>query len=134
MHIADFDVGMLGANGAVNRGPFLEGLNWAVLHTLPVLFVCDDNGFAATTRTAEMTAGPGIAARAESLGVAARAENEPVARCRTLLNDMGIAETDIAAAEAEARVEMSDAVATGVAAPWPDAALAFTDVQDIGAA
>ena len=91
MHIADFEVGMLGANGvvgagitiavgaahavklrgedrvvccffgdgAVNRGPFLEGLNWAVLHALPVLFVCEDNGFAATTRTADLTAGPG---------------------------------------------------------------------------
>ena len=83
MHIADFKVGMLGANGvvaaniviaagaahaiklrrekkivccifgdgAINRGPFLEGLNWAGRSALPVLFVCEDNGFAATTRT-----------------------------------------------------------------------------------
>jgi len=103
MHIADFDVGMLGANGVVganitiaagaahaiklagddrivacffgdgaaNRGPFLEGLNWAGVFRLPVLFVCEDNTFAATTRTAAMTSGPGIAARAESLGIPA---------------------------------------------------------------
>ena len=104
MHIADFSVGMLGANGvvganieiaagaahairlrrehgrivccifgdgAVNRGPFLEGLNWAALYRLPVLFVCEDNGFAATTRTRAVTAGPGPAARAESLGIPA---------------------------------------------------------------
>ena len=103
MHIADFAVGMLGANGvvganieiaagaahalklrregrivccifgdgAVNRGPFLEGLNWAALYGLRVLFVCEDNGFAATTRTDAMTAGPGNAARAESLGIPA---------------------------------------------------------------
>ena len=107
MHIADFGVGMLGANGvvganiliaagaahgiglrrsrtgddrvvvcifgdgAVNRGPFLEGLNWAVVYRLPVLFVCEDNGFAATTRTEALTAGPGPAARAESLGLTA---------------------------------------------------------------
>ena len=107
MHIADFGVGMLGANGvvganiliaagaahgirlrrprtgddrvvvcifgdgAVNRGPFLEGLNWAAVYRLPVLFVCEDNGFAATTRTGALTAGPGPAARAESLGLAA---------------------------------------------------------------
>lgn len=104
MHIADFGVGMLGANGvvganiliaagaahalklrgerdrlvccifgdgAVNRGPFLEGLNWAGVFDLPVLFVCEDNGYAATTRTASMTAGPGAAARAESLGIPA---------------------------------------------------------------
>jgi pyruvate dehydrogenase E1 component alpha subunit len=103
MHIADFSIGMLGANGvvaagmpiavgaahaakllgrstvvvcffgdgAVNRGPFLESLNWAAIYKLPVLFVCEDNRWAATTATATMTAGPGIAARAEALGVRA---------------------------------------------------------------
>lgn len=104
MHIADFGVGMLGANGvvaaniviaagaghaiklrgetkvvccifgdgAINRGPFLEGLNWAVVFRLPVLFVCEDNGFAATTRTRSMTGGEGPAARARALGLEAR--------------------------------------------------------------
>ena len=101
MHIADFAVGMLGANGvvadgipiavgaahaavlmakdivavsffgdgAVNRGPFLEGLNWAKVFDLPVLFVCENNRYAARTRTGDMTGGPGPAARAQSLGV-----------------------------------------------------------------
>lgn len=36
-------------DGAINRGPFLEGLNWAALYRLPLLFVCEDNGFAAFT-------------------------------------------------------------------------------------
>jgi acetoin:2,6-dichlorophenolindophenol oxidoreductase subunit alpha len=86
MHIADFSVGMLGANGvvaaglpiaagaahaqkikgdgaitvcffgdgAINRGPFMEALNWS-----------------ATTRTDLMTAGDGASARAEALGVSA---------------------------------------------------------------
>src|ERR1051325_7376424 len=103
MHIADFSVGMLGANGvvaggipiavgaaqglqmqksdaivvcmfgdgAINRGPFLEGLNWAALYKLPVLFVCEDNGAAAFTRADSVTAGPGVTDRAKSLGVAA---------------------------------------------------------------
>jgi pyruvate dehydrogenase E1 component alpha subunit len=103
MHIADFGVGMLGANGvvaggipiavgaaqglqllgsdaivcclfgdgAINRGPFLEGLNWAALFRLPVLFVCEDNGVAAFTRAESVTAGAGVAARAEALGVPA---------------------------------------------------------------
>ncbi len=103
MHIADFSVGMLGANGvvaggipiacgaaqglklqksdaivacmfgdgAINRGPFLEGLNWAALYRLPVLFVCEDNGVAAFTRTASVTAGPGPLARAQACGVPA---------------------------------------------------------------
>jgi TPP-dependent pyruvate/acetoin dehydrogenase alpha subunit len=101
MHIADFSVGMLGANGvvaagipiavgaahaiairkekrivacffgdgAVNRGPFLEGLNWAALHKLPVLFVCEDNRWSATTATDAMTAGDGALARAHAIGV-----------------------------------------------------------------
>jgi pyruvate dehydrogenase E1 component alpha subunit len=103
MHIADFGVGMLGANGvvganiviavgaahairlrrenrvvcclfgdgAINRGPFLEGLNWAGVWKLPVLFVCEDNGFAASTRTHAMTSGEGPAARARALGIPA---------------------------------------------------------------
>jgi acetoin:2,6-dichlorophenolindophenol oxidoreductase subunit alpha len=102
MHIADFSVGMLGANGVVaagipiatgaahalkirkqpnlvacffgdgasNRGPFLEGLNWAKVYSLPVLFVCEDNRISATTPTKAMTAGEGAFARAQSMGIA----------------------------------------------------------------
>jgi acetoin:2,6-dichlorophenolindophenol oxidoreductase subunit alpha len=101
MHIADFSVGMLGANGvvadgvtiavgaaqavrllredrvvvaffgdgAVNRGPLLEAFNWAVVYKLPVLFVCEDNQYAATVRTSLYTAGEGIVARALSFGI-----------------------------------------------------------------
>ena len=101
MHIADFSVGMLGANGVVtaglpiacgaaqglklmgrphlvacffgdgatNRGPFLEALNWAAVYRLPVLFICEDNRYSATTATAGLSAGPGALARAEALGV-----------------------------------------------------------------
>jgi pyruvate dehydrogenase E1 component alpha subunit len=58
-------------DGAINRGPFLEGLNWAVLYKLPVLFVCEDNGVAAFTRADSVTAGPGVIERAKALGVAA---------------------------------------------------------------
>jgi pyruvate dehydrogenase E1 component alpha subunit len=103
MHIADFSVGMLGANGVVaagipiatgaahalklrglphvvacffgdgaaNRGPFLEGLNWAQVYRLPVLFVCEDNRISATTPTGPMTAGAGVSARAESMSIPA---------------------------------------------------------------
>ena len=60
---------LLFGDGGVNRGTFLEGLNWARVFDLPVLFVCEDNGFAAYTRSERMTAGPGAVARAESLGV-----------------------------------------------------------------
>jgi len=103
MHIADFSVGMIGANGvvadgvtiavgaahavkllgedkivaaffgdgAINRGPLMEAFNWSVVYDLPVLFVCEDNGYAATVRTASVTGGPGIVARARSFGLRA---------------------------------------------------------------
>ena len=101
MHIADFSVGMLGANGvvaaglpiavgaahaqklqrkdaitacffgdgAINRGPFLEALNWAQVYALPVLFVCEDNRWSATTASGPMTAGEGASARAASFDI-----------------------------------------------------------------
>jgi pyruvate dehydrogenase E1 component alpha subunit len=58
-------------DGAANRGPFMEALNWAAVYTLPVLFVCENNSYASTTRTETVTAGPGLRARAESFGVPA---------------------------------------------------------------
>ncbi|MBW8270594.1 thiamine pyrophosphate-dependent dehydrogenase E1 component subunit alpha [Caldovatus aquaticus] len=222
MHIADFAVGMLGANGvvgagipiacgaaqglrllrqdavvacffgdgAVNRGPFLEGLNWAALYRLPVLFVCEDNGFAAFTRTAESTAGAGAAARAEAIGVpalavdgtdplavdaaaadliaairagagprllharcyrweghtgtdpaayrpaeevAAARARDPIRRLAEALIARGVAAAEIAALEAEAEAEMRAHREAARAAPLPDPAAAFADVQDTGA-
>ena len=56
-------------DGAINRGPFLEALNWAVVYTLPVLFVCGDNLISATTASGPMTAGEGASARAHALGI-----------------------------------------------------------------
>ena len=58
-------------DGAINRGPFLESLNWAKVFGLPVLFVCEDNRWSATTRSDAMTAGEGAAARARSIGMVA---------------------------------------------------------------
>ena len=222
MHIADFSVGMLGANGvvsggipiavgaaqglkmkrssaiavcffgdgAINRGPFLEGLNWAALYTLPVLFVCEDNGVSAFTATDTVTAGPGVIARAESLGVpgvtvdgndvmavdeaAARLAAEvragkgprllhaktfritghtstdaaawrdpasveeakrrcPIDRLAALLGERGVAAADLAAVRSAAEAEMAAAVVDANAAPWPDEAIAYEDVQDVGA-
>lgn len=222
MHIADFSVGMLGANGvvaggipiavgaaqglrllgsdaivacffgdgAINRGPFLEGLNWAALYRLPVLFVCEDNGVAAFTAAANVTAGPGVAARSEALGVpavsvdgndavavdeaAARLvaeirggagprllhattyritghtstdpaawrnpeevevarSREPIGRLRARLLAEGVAPRQLDSIEEEARAEMTGARAAALAAPWPDPAIAWEDVQDAGA-
>ena len=45
--------------------------------SLPLLFVCEDNGFAAFTRGAAVTAGGGPAVRAEACGVPATARKPP---------------------------------------------------------
>jgi len=221
-HIADFKVGMLGANGvvaggipialgaaqglrllgsdaivvsffgdgAINRGPFLEGLNWAALYRLPVLLVCEDNMVAAFTATSSVTAGPGVVARAQSCGVAAESVDgndaeavaevaarlaarirrgegphllhartyrllghtstdaaawrdpkevdeakarDPLACARLRLIASGVAEVALDAIVDEARAEMESARSDALAAPWPDPAEAWDDVQDAGA-
>jgi pyruvate dehydrogenase E1 component alpha subunit len=222
MHIADFRVGMLGANGvvganisiaagaahaiklkkssqvvccifgdgAINRGPFLEGLNWAGVFDLPILFVCEDNGFAATTRTKTMTSGDGPAARAESIGIPSTTvdgndvmavdevardlidgiragsgprflvartyrltghtaadpatyrpseeveqkwQGDPIKRAVEVLHHAGI-EPAIREREADKmREEIRRAYEIAKAAPWPEIAEAFADIQDMNA-
>ena len=98
MHITDFSIGMLGANGivagglgiavgaavaidlrgsdevavsffgdgATSRGPFHESLNLASVWHLPVVFVCENNGWASTTSSGEALAVPDIAERASA--------------------------------------------------------------------
>jgi len=100
MHIADFQIGMLGANGivgggigiacgaaltsklrrpgvvtacffgdgAINQGIFHEVANLAAIWRLPLLFICEDNGFAMSARSGEMIAGDDIARRADAYG------------------------------------------------------------------
>jgi pyruvate dehydrogenase E1 component alpha subunit len=217
MHIADFSVGMLGANGvvaagipiavgaahaikitkqervvacffgdgAINRGPFLEGLNWAKVHELRILFVCEDNRWSATTSTEAMTAGDGALARARAIGIpgmevdgndvfavdstaasligkirsghgpqflhaityrfkghvsvdpATYRDGEEVARA--LEDDpLVIAERKMDGQQAavirkEAEEEVRRALEVAAAAPWPEPAGAYTDIQDAGA-
>jgi len=222
MHIADFSVGMLGANGvvaaglpiavgaaqalklqrrdavvacffgdgAINRGPFLESLNWAKVYGLPVLFVCEDNRWSATTRTDAMTAGEGAAARARSVGmiaeqvdgndvlavhecagrllqavragegprllhaityrfkghvsvdpasyrnpdeVARALKDDPLLVARERFASLGGIASELDAIDREAKAEIDAAVALAGAAPWPDPAAAFTDIQTTGA-
>ncbi len=222
MHIADFSVGMLGANGivaggipiacgaaqglrllgspaivacffgdgAINRGPFLEGMNWGALYRLPILFVCEANTFAAFTRADDTTAGPGVMARAESCGVpglsvdgsdvlavddaarslvgelragsgprllhartyrweghtstdlaayrsaeelAAGKSHDPLAKLGAALMEAGVERSAIARIDDAAAAEMEEARDIARAAPRPDPASAFEDVQDIGA-
>ena len=58
-------------DGAVNQGMVMEAWNLAVAWSLPVVFVCKDNRWAATTDTERLTGGT-IADRARSFGLAVR--------------------------------------------------------------
>ena len=222
MHIADFSVGMLGANGVVaagipiatgaahalkirkqanvvacffgdgatNRGPFLEGLNWAQVYQLPILFVCEDNRISATTPTPAMTAGEGAFARAQSMGipsehvdgndveavdgaakklldeiragggprflhavtyrfkghvsvdpgtyrdakeVEAALLKDPLIVARAKLASLGVSSADIAAVDAEVKLEIDAALQTAEAAPWPVVGDAYEDIMTTGA-
>jgi len=55
-------------DGAVNQGVLLETMNLASVRRLPVVFVCENNGFATTMRVRDTTAGS-ITGRAEAFGI-----------------------------------------------------------------
>ncbi len=57
-------------DGAVNQGMVLEAWNLAAVWSLPVLFVCQINGWAVTTRT-DATTGGDLVARARAFGLEA---------------------------------------------------------------
>ena len=101
MHIADFSIGMLGANGIVaggipivtgaglaaqlegkgrvavsffgdgasNAGPFHESVNIASQWKLPMLYVCENNLWAANTPAAATVSVADVAARAAGYGI-----------------------------------------------------------------
>jgi pyruvate dehydrogenase E1 component alpha subunit len=99
MHIADFSIGVLGANGVVggglpiavgaglgvkmndqvvvaffgdgasNTGAFHESLNFASIYKLPVIFVVEKNKFASTVSTKDTTSVENISDRAVGYGV-----------------------------------------------------------------
>ncbi|MBN8889689.1 MAG: thiamine pyrophosphate-dependent dehydrogenase E1 component subunit alpha, partial [Rhodospirillales bacterium] len=68
---ADAGLDLVLADVSLADGSGVEVARAAQGRGLPVLFVCEDNGFAATTRTASMTAGAGPATRARAFGIVA---------------------------------------------------------------
>jgi pyruvate dehydrogenase E1 component alpha subunit len=157
---------------------------------LPVLFVCEDHGVAAFTRSESVTAGPGVIDRAKALGVAAISvdgnnvmsvddaaqsavaavrrgdgphllhvrtyritghtstdaaawrpaeevqearSRDPIARLGAVLAGRGVGPSDLGKIIDAAKAEMAEARKDANAAAWPQAHVAYEDVQDTGA-
>lgn len=56
-------------DGASNEGTFHEAINFSAVHKLPVIFVCENNGYGISVPLSESTATPNIADRAAGYGI-----------------------------------------------------------------
>jgi 2-oxoisovalerate dehydrogenase E1 component alpha subunit len=57
-------------DGATSKGDFHEGLNFAAVHRLPVVFVCENNGYAISVPLRLQAGGASLASRAAGYGMA----------------------------------------------------------------
>jgi TPP-dependent pyruvate/acetoin dehydrogenase alpha subunit len=56
-------------DGATSEGDWHEGLNFAATHKLPVVFVCENNGYAISVPLRLQSGNPTLADRAEGYGM-----------------------------------------------------------------
>jgi len=56
--------------GAASRGDWHEGVNFAAVQKLPVIFICNNNGYAYSTPAAQQMAVPHLSDRARGYGIA----------------------------------------------------------------
>jgi acetoin:2,6-dichlorophenolindophenol oxidoreductase subunit alpha len=57
-------------DGSTNQAYFFECLNFAKVHRLPLVCICENNLYGEYTPMEQVTAGPGIVARGEAFGIA----------------------------------------------------------------
>jgi 2-oxoisovalerate dehydrogenase E1 component alpha subunit len=56
-------------DGATSQGEFHEGVNFAAVHSLPVVFVCENNSYAISVPLRLQMANPDVADRASGYGI-----------------------------------------------------------------
>jgi 2-oxoisovalerate dehydrogenase E1 component alpha subunit len=57
-------------DGATSKGDFHEGINFAAVHRLPVVFVCENNGYAISVPLRLQVGGGSVVERAAGYGIA----------------------------------------------------------------
>ena len=80
-------------DGATEEGVFSETLNFAALHKLPILFICENNGYAIHTPISKRWATGRLCERVETYGIpTAKIEDQDVFKIRNtasgFINDM----------------------------------------------
>lgn len=76
-------------DGAVNQGAFHEAVNIAALWKLPVLFVCENNGYCMSTRYRQASSAESVAARAAAYRIGAhQADGNDVLALYELARDL----------------------------------------------
>ena len=80
-------------DGATSEGDFHEGLNFAGVFETPVVFFCENNGWAISTPTSAQTASDTIAGKAEAYGIEGRRVdgNDPLAVHETVAASLSAA-------------------------------------------
>lgn len=66
---ADEVTWMAFGDGGSSRGEFHEGLNFSAIHRLPIVFVCENNGYCQSVPQAKQSAQPDVALHAAGYGI-----------------------------------------------------------------